>query len=215
MGEDGVVETHLLLVRHGESVGNAERRFGGHGPTPLTERGHGQARSTAAVLAAQYAPTAIVSSDLQRAMQTAEHIAVATALTVDTTPDLRERGLGDLDGLAFEDAKRRFPEQWEKLIGRDPDWTMTGGGEASRQVFARIGRAIDGICERLAGERVVVVSHGIAIYLAFAHICGLDPFRGDTRVFIRVDNCSITHAVHRTDGVWRLDALNATHHIED
>lgn len=205
-------ETMLALVRHGESLANHERRFGGHGPTPLTERGHTQARVTGRHLADRLAPTAIVSSDLARAQQTADHIAAATGLDVETTPGLRERGLGRLDGLLFEEVRERYPDDWAQLLSRDPDWASPGG-ESNRAVFERVARAIDDIVARHRGGRVVVVSHGVAIYLAFAHVCGIDPLAIDSRVYINVDNCSITRAARRHEGVWRLDALNDAHHL--
>ncbi|PYS78380.1 MAG: hypothetical protein DMF66_06650, partial [Acidobacteria bacterium] len=66
--------TRILLVRHGQSQGNAERRFGGHSPTPLSELGLRQAEATARALTVENL-TAIYSSDLLRAVQTAEPLA--------------------------------------------------------------------------------------------------------------------------------------------
>ena len=71
--------TRVLLVRHGQSQGNAERRFGGHSPTPLSELGRRQAGATARTLAAE-GVTAIYSSDLLRAVETAEPLARTTGL---------------------------------------------------------------------------------------------------------------------------------------
>ncbi len=206
-------ETTLAIVRHGESQGNVAKSFGGHGPTPLTERGHAQARATAAALA-EFSATAIVSSDLVRARQTAEHIAETTGAPLTTTPGLRERGLGRLDDMTFTDAQAKYPEDWERLISRDPDWRAEGGGESARDAFARVGAAMEGILSEHAGGRVVVVSHAFAIFHAFLHVVGLDPFEATTRLFIQVGNCSITRATHiGQHGVWRLDGLNDTHHL--
>ena len=66
--------TRLFLIRHGQSAGNAEGRFGGHGPTPLSELGFKQAEVTAATIAKE-GVNAIYSSDLLRAVQTAEPLA--------------------------------------------------------------------------------------------------------------------------------------------
>jgi len=206
-------ETAVILVRHGESVANVERRFGGHGPTPLTDLGHAQARAAGAAIAAELAPTAIVTSDLPRATQTAAHIARATGLPVDATADLRERGLGRLDGLPFEEVERRHPDDWAGLIAHDPDWCAPGGGESTRAAFARIVRAVDDVVDRYRGGRVVVVSHGVAIYLVFAHLCGVDPLGARTRVYIHHDNGSITRATLRRGDTWRIDAVNDTHHL--
>src|ERR671920_988022 len=94
--------TRVLLVRHGQSQGNAERRFGGHSPTPLSELGRRQAEATANALAAE-GVTAIYSSDLLRAIQTAEPLARATGLEIRQTAALRERSVGLMEGLTFEE----------------------------------------------------------------------------------------------------------------
>src|SRR5881227_399124 len=82
--------TRILLVRHGQSQGNAERRFGGHSPTPLSELGFRQAEAAARALAVENV-NAIYSSDLLRAAQTAEATARATGLEINRTSALRER----------------------------------------------------------------------------------------------------------------------------
>src|SRR5918912_1957565 len=95
--------TRILLVRHGQSQGNAERRFGGHSPTPLSELGFRQAEATARALAVENV-TAIYSSDLLRAVQTAEPLARAAGLRVEETDAFRERSVGLMEGLTFEEA---------------------------------------------------------------------------------------------------------------
>src|ERR687885_79383 len=95
--------TRILLVRHGQSQGNAERRFGGHSPTPLSELGFRQAEAMARALAAE-GVTAIYSSALLRALQTAEPLARATRLEVRATAAFRERNVGLMEGLTFEEA---------------------------------------------------------------------------------------------------------------
>jgi broad specificity phosphatase PhoE len=74
-------KTRVLLVRHGQSQGNAEQRFGGHSPTPLSELGVAQAEATARALARE-GVTAIYSSDLLRAVQTAEPLAREAGLEI-------------------------------------------------------------------------------------------------------------------------------------
>lgn len=109
--------TVLFLVRHGESDSNAHGRIGGHSPVPLTERGRQQAALTGRALVA-VRPTAVISSDLLRAEQTAAAIAAATGHTLELDPGLRERSLGVLDGLSFAECEARHPEAWKALQGR-------------------------------------------------------------------------------------------------
>src|SRR6185295_16805072 len=94
--------TTLLLVRHGQSEGNAERRFGGHTATPLSPLGLTQAQATANALASE-SITAIYSSDLRRAIQTAEPLSQLTGLPIISTEAFRERSVGVMEGLTFED----------------------------------------------------------------------------------------------------------------
>jgi probable phosphoglycerate mutase len=205
-----VSATTLLWVRHGEADSNRDGRIGGHSPAPLTEEGRRQAEATGRAIA-RLEPTAIVSSDLRRAHQTAEAIARATGLGIELEPGLRERSLGILDGLLFTEAETQHPELWARLRSRDPD-LVPEGGEHADAVFARVGGAIDRIVAAHEGGRVVVVSHGLALYHAFAHVCGLGSPSAGHAVFLLVDNCSISRLEHRA-GRWRILSLNETFHL--
>jgi probable phosphoglycerate mutase len=207
--------TVLFLVRHGEADSNFHGRIGGHSPVELTALGREQARITAAAIAA-LAPTAVISSDLVRAHQTAEPIAAATGHTLEMEPRLRERSLGVFDGLAFTEAEARYPEAWKRLMARDPE-AVPEGGETTDAVFARVSAAVDDLVTRHAGGRLVVVTHGLALFHAFAHVCGLGSPSRHQRVFVLVDNCSITHLEHRRNGddsdQWRIVRINDVAHL--
>jgi probable phosphoglycerate mutase len=211
----GLSTTTLLWVRHGEADSNRDGRFGGHSPVPLTPRGVQQAEATAAAIA-KLAPTAIVSSDLVRTRQTAEPIARATGLAPTWDPGLRERSLGILDGLGFAEAEEKHPALWARLRARDPD-LVPDGGESNDQVYARVCASIDRVIADHRGGRVVVVSHGIALYHAFAHVCGLGKPGPDHAVFVLLDNCSLSTLEHRTDDAgrsrWRILRLNDVAHL--
>ena len=97
--------TRLYLIRHGQSAGNAEGRFGGHSPSPLSELGLHQAELTAQSLAKEKI-SAIYSSDLVRAMQTAEPLAKSLDLEIIATSDFRERHVGVLEGLTFDEDRK-------------------------------------------------------------------------------------------------------------
>src|SRR2546423_3227201 len=103
--------TRILLIRHGQSQGNAEQRFGGHTPTPLSELGRRQAEATARALATE-GLTAIYASDLLRAVETAEPLAQVTDLEINKTSAFRERSVGQMEGLAFEEAAEKYPDEY-------------------------------------------------------------------------------------------------------
>jgi probable phosphoglycerate mutase len=205
--------TTLFLVRHGEAESNAAMRFGGWSPVPLTDKGRRQADAVARALALR-GPTALVSSDLVRARQTAEPIAAATGLELALDERLRERSVGVFDGLLFTEAEARYPEAWARMVARDHD-AVPEGAETVDHVFARVTAAIEALVDAHRGGRVVVVTHGIALFHVFAHVCGIGSPRGAQRVFVLADNASVTHVEHRAgDRVhWRIHTVNDTSHL--
>ncbi len=110
--------THVVIIRHGQSQGNAEGRFGGHTDTPLSPRGRKQAQATAKALASEKFD-AIYSSDLPRAIETASPLGKLTGVPLETTDALRERSVGVMEGLTFEEAAEQHPEQYQALLRRD------------------------------------------------------------------------------------------------
>lgn len=207
--------TELLLVRHGEADSNRDGRFGGWSPVPLTERGRRQAEAAAAELVTR-TPVAVITSDVVRAQETAAPIATALGVEARLEPGLRERSLGIFDGLAFTEAEARYPELWQRLVARDPT-VLPEGAETAEAVFARVSGAIASICQNHAGQRVVLVSHGLAMFHAFSYVCGLGVPRPDAPTFVLVDNASISHYEHRRSSTgadrWRIVSVNDTAHL--
>jgi broad specificity phosphatase PhoE len=157
----------LLLVRHGESEGNATRTFTPDTEVPLTDVGRDQARRAAEVLRAQFAPVAVVASPYARARVTGEIIAAALALEVRIEPDFREQWLGDLRGQPY-DVVRRDPafdprRRWE---WRPP------GGESLVDVQRRVAPALERLAQDHAVGDVVLVSHGGVMLALWAHFVG-------------------------------------------
>ena len=210
---DQVVQ--IALIRHGESVGNREKRFGGQCDTPLTERGRQQAHKTALYVAESFRPTAIFASDLPRARQTAEPLATATGLQPTWEPALRERTLGVFDGLTFAEAEKRYPEEWSKLIA-NRHAACPPQAEPVDAVYNRVAGALTNCLDHVRGDtepRIAIVSHGIAIYHAFAYICGLGSPASGHQVFLLVDNCSVSRFSHQR-GRWRIEAVNHDAHLQ-
>ena len=139
------METILFLVRHGETVDNARQIMQGQTQGCLNEKGREQARVVAERLAAE-SIDAIVASDLQRAIQTAEIIAEPHGLPVVTTPLLRERDWGGFTGRFIPDLKG---EVWPDDI------------ESEEALLARARTFLIYITATYPGKRVVAVGHGI------------------------------------------------------
>ncbi len=155
-------ETTILLVRHGETDWNAERRVQGKTDRPLNDTGRAQARALADQLAA-VPLAAVYSSDLSRALETARVVADARDLHVTPEPGLRERDFGTWEGLTDVEILERFPES------RTGPW---GDAETRDELELRVLAALRRISESHPGETVLVVTHGGPLRAMLAHVSG-------------------------------------------
>ena len=203
--------TNVLLIRHGQSKGNAERRFGGHTSTPLSARGHKQAEATAKTLKSE-SLTAIFSSDLARAMETARPLSKLTGLPVNGTNAFRERSVGVMEGLTFEDAAQQHPEEYAALLRRDFEHVLAGG-ESYRQLLDRARNKLDEIISANLGGRIVVFSHTGTICILALHLMGALDSPELKPVWISSSNCGITRFELRPDGFVRVLNVNDTSHL--
>jgi broad specificity phosphatase PhoE len=143
----------VLLLRHGRTAWNAQRRFQGHADPPLDEVGRVQAYEVAALIAA-LRPGLLVSSDSARALQTAEIIGEVTNLPPIAEARFRERGLGHWEGLTREDVADRYPDEFADWVaGRD---VSRRGGETRDEVADR---AVTAFRELPDVETTVLVTH--------------------------------------------------------
>lgn len=157
----------LLLVRHGQTEWNALGLLQGQTPDiPLTDLGHAQAVAAAAAVAA-LAPGVLISSDLLRARQTAQHCSRATGLPVAHTAALREQAYGVLEGRASR-------ELWEVVDWTDPHWSADGG-ESLAQLHRRVAGYLHQLSAEPPADVVALVTHGDTIRAAQAVVAGLGP----------------------------------------
>jgi probable phosphoglycerate mutase len=204
--------TEILLLRHGQSEGNDQGRFGGHGPTPLTEKGRLQSESVARALSVEGGLTMIWSSDLARAVETARPIAEACGIAVKTTPALRERSVGVFTGLTFAEAESRYPDAYARLMARDPDHAPDGG-ETALQCSARVTALIDEAVAKFPSGRLLFVSHAAAINLILMHVVGVTHRSHGQRLWFRTDNCALHRLRRSPDGMFQVIALNDRSHL--
>jgi broad specificity phosphatase PhoE len=205
--------TRLYLIRHGQSAGNAEGRFGGHGPTPLSKLGEKQAEMTGQALANE-GITAIYSSDLSRAVQTAEPLSRITGIPIEQRSAFRERNVGVLEGLTFDESKETFPEDYYALINRNVHHVITNG-ESYRHLLRRSSGELWEILRNHIGGRVAIFSHTGAICFLTLHL--MDAIRRDTKQtpWIVTSNCGINRFEIRGRNNVRVLALNDTRHLHD
>ena len=204
--------THVVIIRHGQSQGNAEGRFGGHTDTPLSPRGRLQAEATALALASEKFD-AIYSSDLHRAIETASPLVKLTGVTLNTTEALRERSVGVMEGLTFEEAAEQHPEQYQALLHRDFEHVLLGG-ESYRQMLDRASRKFDEVIEQHKGGRIAIFTHTGSICILILHIMGALDAPELKPVWIATSNCGIARLELRADGFVRVVTINDTRHLD-
>ena len=205
--------TRLYLIRHGQSAGNAEGRFGGHGATPLSDLGRHQAAMTAKSLAKE-GIHAIYSSDLLRAVQSAEPLASLLNLPIETSEAFRERHIGVLEGLTFDESKVQFPKDYYALINRNINHIISGG-ESYRHLLRRITAKLDELLRKHRGERVAVYSHTGAICFLTLHLLGAINRSTNNTPWLITSNCGINRFEIRSRYNVRVLALNDTRHLHD
>ena len=200
----------LIIVRHGQSEGNRNRTFTGHGPSPLTERGREEARAVAARIAASPVD-ALYSSDLPRAVQTAHPISEMTGVPIVQDAALREKNFGDLTGMSFAEIEAKHPDVWHGLLARDPRY-QPPGGESHLQCRERMSGFLTRLFESRTAGRVVLVTHGVAInHLLYSLM--RTPIDASPAMVFQIDNCSIQRADRQTDGLVRVVCINDRSHL--
>ena len=205
--------TKLFLIRHGQSAGNAEGRFGGHSATPLSELGQEQARLTAKALAKE-SIGAIYSSDLLRAVQTAEPLAKMLGLEIVTSQALRERNVGVLEGLTFDESKEAHPEDYYALVNRNIHHVITEG-ESYRHLLNRISTELRDILQQHRGQRIAIFTHTGALCFMTLHLLGAIHRNTKQTPWIITSNCGINRFEIRGPRNVRVLALNDTRHIAE
>jgi len=181
--------TTLLLVRHGETAYSVQKRFSGSGgeDPPLTDHGRRQAEVIAADLARRGSVSAVISSPLRRARESADIIARALRAQVEVEPDLAETAFGEWEGLTFAEARSRWPAELDAWL------TSTSvpppGGESFDDVLVRVRAARDRVLKAYAGRTVALVTHVSPIKIL---VClALDvPLRAIFRMEVPPGSCT-------------------------
>jgi len=200
----------VTFWRHGQTDLNLALRIQGGSDYPLNQTGLDQARVAAPVLADETRPTAIYSSNLERAYATAEELAAVTGLPVAVDERMRERSYGDWEGHTGEEILAKWPEAgkvWRE--GGQPEGVRV---ETKTDCGARMAAAVEDIAVALADSpephHVIVTAHGGSILNGIVTLLGLDPavFAG-----IRgMDNCNWSTLLYQPHMPmdWRLLSYN-------
>lgn len=201
--------THLIIVRHGQTQWNLQLIRQGHLDSPLTEKGIDQAKALGERLKRETF-TALYSSDLGRALQTAQMIADATGRTIVTDPRLRERHLGIFQGLNGDQLREKYPEEYRMHRTSGPSYVIPGGESVQQQV-ARNVAYLNEIAEKHLGETIVVVTHGGVLSGFFRHALSI-PLQAPRR--FEFTNASLNVFSYEA-GNWMLRTWGDVSHLSD
>ena len=161
--------TEILLIRHGETAWNAIKRLQGHLDIPLNAEGTRQAKALAAALQNEKID-AIISSDLQRAIQTAGEIARLQGISTRIDAGLRERCYGGFEGQLYSEIAHLFPKEYAAWKSHDPDAEFPPGenrGETTRRFHQRVIEHIVHYAKQFAHQKIALVAHGGVLECAY------------------------------------------------
>lgn len=200
--------SRLLLVRHGVTEFNSTRRFAGYSDVELGADGREQVERLRHRLAGEKID-AIYSSDLKRALVTAEIISIGRDLDIVTCTELREMNYGDVEGLTFKEIGRRYPELWELITNFDRLLEFPGG-ESLKGFIERTITFVDRLNKHAPEQTILIVSHNGPLKVLICHLLGIDQSHW---LQIRCDNASLSIVETQPRRVI-LSLLNDTSHLK-
>ena len=166
------METTVFLIRHGVTAWHAEGRVLGQRDIPLSETGIAQAEEAAAAVRG-VKMSEVLSSPLQRAIQTAEIIGQAAGIEVARDPRLIDFQLGKWTGMTYEDVAKN--EEYQRFV-QQPDAERIPGGESLEDVRRRAVSAVDqALADNATGDALAIVTHAGIIRVLITHYMGSHP----------------------------------------
>lgn len=204
-----VAPTTTLLLRHGQTPLSIEKRFSGTGDAQLTEVGLAQAAAAAERLR-HSAATAVVTSPLSRARQTAELVAKVLGVDVEVEEGLRETDFGDWEGYTFGEVRAKWPAEldaWLASTAASPPY-----GESFDDTATRVRKARDRVLARYGGQTVVLVSHVTPIKTLLRIALDAPP---SALYRMHLDLTSLSEVQWFADGPAVVRSLNDTRHLPD
>lgn len=175
----------IILIRHGQTDWNRDRRIMGHRPVPLNPHGRAEARRVARHLK-NIPIDAVFTSPMLRAVETAEYLAAERGLKAQLNADLAEIDYGLWVGKTFDEV---MAEEAYAIYHRSPRRAQPPGGEKMTDVRRRAVRFVEGLREKHRKGRIAVISHADVIKTILVHYLGMDL--NDLQKF-RIDNTSLS-----------------------
>lgn len=199
----------FFLIRHGQTIWNNSRKYQGHTDIPLSEEGRKQAQKLRDKLANKEIH-AFYSSDLSRALETAQIVAEFFNKEVKVLPQLREINFGCWEGLTYEEVMEKYGEVATAWYN-DPQSVCIPGGESCEEVKKRAFAVLNSLAKKHQEETVAIVSHGGTIRLLIMAALGWDM---SCFWHLRLDNTALS-ILEINDGYASLKLFNDTCHLEE
>jgi len=200
-------ETEIILIRHGETEWNSQKRMQGHSNSDLSEVGRGQIQALGELMK-NVSFDHIYSSDSLRTSQTAEAITQHSGHTLQFDQRIREKNLGVFEGLTSTEAKERHPEVYRLFKTAGANYVIDEG-ESTQQLLERALEFIEEIRLRHPQERVVMVTHGGVVRVLMKHALGLS-IDAPTRFIIK--NTGIFGLIWNEN--WLVTQMGGVSHLE-
>ena len=199
----------LYLIRHGETTWNRREIFRGRADVPLTRKGHSEAEATARALRKRPI-SAIYSSPLSRAMDTARPLARARGLEVQPRPGIIDVDFGRWQGIAKKKVAGSHPRLYQRWLTR-PEGITFPGGESLARVRTRSVRCLRGVTRSHPDGEIALVSHRVVLKVLMLSLMGLPNSRFWD---ILLDPASISAFVFRPGEKPKLKLLNDVCHLK-
>lgn len=199
----------LLLVRHGITEFNSTRRFAGYSDVEMSAVGLRQVETLRDRLAGEKIDV-VYSSDLKRAMVTAEVICSGRQVDIVACPELREVNYGEVEGLTYPEIRQRYPEVAELVANFNLRLNFPGG-ESFEEFIERVSKFADRLNRHAPSETVLVVSHSGPLRTLVCALMGIDH---TCWWQLRFDNASLSIVDTYPRGAI-LSLLNETSHLKD
>ena len=201
--------TTLIIIRHGETFWNRERRIQGHLDSALTPKGFAQAHACAARLAPEKID-AVVTSDLYRAQHTAKILTTGRALSMTSEATLRERSFGTGEGMTYAEMDSKYPQIFAQTSLVDAEFTLPEG-ETRADFHARVKTSIEKLVAAHTGKCLLIVTHGGVLGVIYRWLNKM-PIASAQRVAI--PNVAYNRISAAPDG-WKIEVWADTRHLLD
>lgn len=182
----------FILVRHGRTVYNDEKRYTGQKDIALSVRGKMQAKITSEYVLKKYKPDLIYASDLSRAIETVNLVSETLGIPIKTDKRLREKSLGDWTGMRIDEIKEKFPKEFEAYR----NGARAINGESREDIEKRAMEFFQELAQKEQGKTILISSHN---GLLGAFLCRISCVK-EQGANLFLPNCSVSEVIYENGG---------------